>query len=98
MEPQTSACRIRFEKMDELTYNSSMTITEIKAELHNRIEHLSEAQIKKLQKMVNDAFPEKTRPKAPKRRQLVGSMKGLVIYMADDFNEPLEDFKEYMPE
>ncbi len=25
-----------------------------------------------------------------------GSMKGLVVYMADDFNEPLEDFAEYM--
>ena len=25
-----------------------------------------------------------------------GSMKGLVIYMAPDFNEPLEEFKEYM--
>ena len=25
-----------------------------------------------------------------------GSMKGLVVYMAPDFNEPLEEFKEYM--
>jgi hypothetical protein len=25
-----------------------------------------------------------------------GSMKGLVIYMAPDFNEPLGEFKEYM--
>lgn len=25
-----------------------------------------------------------------------GSMKGLIIHMADDFNEPLEDFEEYM--
>lgn len=25
-----------------------------------------------------------------------GSMRGLVLYMADDFNEPLEDFAEYM--
>jgi hypothetical protein len=32
---------------------------------------------------------------APKVRQF-GAMKGLVLYMADDFNEPLEDFKEYM--
>jgi hypothetical protein len=32
---------------------------------------------------------------APKIRQF-GAMKGLVLYMADDFNEPLEDFKEYM--
>ncbi len=31
-------------------------------------------------------------------RNLFGSMKGVVTYMADDFNEPLDDFKEYMPE
>lgn len=30
----------------------------------------------------------------PKRR--FGSMKGLVEYIAEDFDEPLEDFKEYM--
>lgn len=31
-------------------------------------------------------------------RNLFGSMKGVVQYMAEDFNEPLEDFKDYMPE
>jgi hypothetical protein len=25
-----------------------------------------------------------------------GSMKGLILYIADDFDEPLEDFEEYM--
>ena len=25
-----------------------------------------------------------------------GDLKGLIIYMADDFDEPLEDFKDYM--
>ncbi len=25
-----------------------------------------------------------------------GSMKGLVLYISDDFDEPLEDFEEYM--
>jgi len=25
-----------------------------------------------------------------------GCMKGTVIWMSDDFNEPLDDFKEYM--
>jgi len=32
---------------------------------------------------------EKKHPKA-------GFLKGVLIYMSDDFNEPLEDFKEYM--
>ena len=25
-----------------------------------------------------------------------GSAKGIIIYMSDDFDEPLDDFKEYM--
>ena len=37
---------------------------------------------------------ENDKPRKPKRR--FGSMKGLVEYIADDFDAPLEDFKEYM--
>jgi hypothetical protein len=30
------------------------------------------------------------------RKSGFGCMKGLILYMADDFNEPLDDFKDYM--
>jgi hypothetical protein len=33
---------------------------------------------------------------AAKKKLEFGAMKGLIIHMADDFNEPLEDFKDYM--
>lgn len=71
-----------------------MSISEIKIRLHQRIEHLSEAQLKKLYNMLNKSFPEES---SEKTRQL-GSLPGLIKYMSPDFNEPLEDFKEYMPE
>jgi hypothetical protein len=32
---------------------------------------------------------------APKKERTPGTMKGLII-MSDDFDEPLDDFKEYM--
>ncbi len=35
-------------------------------------------------------------PKPKKKERKFGSMKGLVVYIADDFNAPLEDFKEYV--
>ena len=35
-------------------------------------------------------------PEKPKRKPRFGSAKGLIIYMADDFDAPLEDFREYM--
>ncbi len=43
---------------------------------------------------------EKYAPKYPqekpiKKRRVAGTMEGMII-MADDFDEPLEDLKEYM--
>lgn len=34
-------------------------------------------------------------PEARRKRRL-GALKGLVKYMADDFDQPLDDFKDYM--
>jgi antitoxin (DNA-binding transcriptional repressor) of toxin-antitoxin stability system len=34
-------------------------------------------------------------PEARSRR-IIGNAKGLILSMADDFDEPLEDFKAYM--
>ena len=31
-----------------------------------------------------------------KPRPVFGSAKGVILYMADDFDAPLEDFEEYM--
>jgi hypothetical protein len=38
---------------------------------------------------------EKTQKSKKKNRKFV-SMKGLVVHIADDFDAPLEDFKDYM--
>jgi len=35
------------------------------------------------------------RPPEPRPRQL-GTLRGTVLYMAPDFDAPLEDFREYM--
>ncbi|MEO6589642.1 MAG: DUF2281 domain-containing protein [Pyrinomonadaceae bacterium] len=34
--------------------------------------------------------------KPKKMERKFGSMKGLVVHIADDFDAPLEDFKDYM--
>ncbi len=34
--------------------------------------------------------------KPKKKNRKFGSMKGLVVHIADDFDAPLEDFKDYM--
>jgi hypothetical protein len=40
-------------------------------------------------------FTEKKEP-ATKKKMEFGFGKGMVTYMSDDFNEPLEDLKDYM--
>jgi hypothetical protein len=37
-----------------------------------------------------------TENKVEEPKSLYGSAKGLITYISDDFNEPLDDFKEYM--
>jgi len=34
--------------------------------------------------------------KSTKKARTAGSLKGLITYMADDFDAPLDDFKDYM--
>ena len=32
----------------------------------------------------------------PRKQRQLGTLRGTVLYMAPDFNAPLDDFKEYM--
>lgn len=64
----------------------TVTILEPKAEAM-----LDEMESKKLVKLSKQG--QNGEEKKPLQR---GSMKGLVIYMAEDFDAPLDDFAEYM--
>jgi Protein of unknown function (DUF2281) len=48
-----------------------------------------------LSKMLQNS--EQTPPEQPKKVRQFGSMKGLIVYMSEDFNESLDEFKEYAP-
>lgn len=43
-----------------------------------------------------DFLLQKTKKQSPQKKAVFGSYKG-VFKMSDDFNEPLKDFKDYMP-
>ena len=40
---------------------------------------------------------EKVSEETPRKKRQFGFRKGALKYMAPDFNEPLDDFKDYMP-
>jgi antitoxin (DNA-binding transcriptional repressor) of toxin-antitoxin stability system len=74
----------------------TVTVEEAQAQLPKLIEQLhpgDEIVITRDQKPVARLVGEGTPPLRP--RQL-GALKGTVLYMAPDFDAPLEDFKEYM--
>ena len=69
-----------------------MTTTEIQAELFRKIPQLTPKQQEELYKMV-----ERFSLKTTKKKRKAGTLKGK-IKMAPDFDEPLDCFKDYMPE
>lgn len=69
-----------------------MNIAEHKLNLIRQIDELPEESLIELEKIISQL----QRNKKPKSKRRAGCMKGLVEYMADDFDAPLDDFKEYM--
>lgn len=62
-----------------------VTILEPKAEAM-----LEDMESKKLVRLTKEKNGKEKKPLQ------FGSMKGLVLYISDDFDEPLEDFEDYM--
>lgn len=73
-----------------------MTIQQAQSTLTELIHRLSlgdEVVITENDRPVARLVPTPEAPRKPDRK--LGTMKGSVLYMAPDFDAPLEDFKEY---
>ena len=76
-----------------------MTTLEKRTELLTGIQHMSEAELDKLYQVMEKDFPTiLASSHKPLTERPIGSMKGMLVSMSDDFNEPLEDFADYMPD
>jgi prevent-host-death family protein len=64
------------------------------AELIHRLSQGDEVVITDNDRPVARLVPTPEKPRKSPRR--LGTLKGSVLYMAPDFDAPLEDFKEYM--
>ncbi|WP_428355139.1 DUF2281 domain-containing protein [Methyloprofundus sp.] len=69
-----------------------MNIAEHKLSLFRQIDGLSDDLLVEVEKLILKLEVKKNK----KTKRQVGCMKGFVVYMADDFDAPLEDFKTYM--
>jgi antitoxin (DNA-binding transcriptional repressor) of toxin-antitoxin stability system len=76
---------------------STVTLAEAQAHLSELIENLpagEEVVITLGDQPVAKLISQTAPPREPRRP---GSLSGTVLYMAPDFNAPLEEFKEYVP-
>ena len=74
-----------------------MEYPEIITDLRERIALMDDDQLRELLRIVDQKFPEVAK-KSLKSQRKIGALKGMLVYMADDFDEPLDCFKEYMPD
>lgn len=65
------------------------------ADLFVKLNSLPEDLRKQVLDYIEFLLSRKQRPEPPKKKRVAGLMKGQ-IHMADDFDAPLDDFKEYM--
>jgi Protein of unknown function (DUF2281) len=63
--------------------------------LISKIERIPKEKIEEVSDFI-DFIIQKAESKQEKPKPVFGSGKGLIMYMSDDFDEPLEDFKDYM--
>ncbi len=78
---------------------TSITLQEAQAGLINLVHGLQpgeEILITENDQPVAKILTAVTKPTEPKRERQLGAMRGSVLYMAEDFDAPLEDFKDYM--
>ena len=76
---------------------TTVSIQEAQAKLPELIHDLApgeEVVITENDQPVARLTPPRKAPQRPPRRP--GTLRGTVLYMAPDFDAPLEDFKEYM--
>ncbi len=76
---------------------STITLEDAQSRLPELIEHLQpgeEILITRAEKPVARLIGERKHDSPVPR---LGTLRGTVLYMAPDFDAPLEEFKEYMP-
>ncbi len=77
-----------------------MSIAELKLDLVKQLMALPEQEFMEaywmLTQLMWDSEGDITNAQKPKSRP-IGLMSGLVSYMAEDFDAPLDDFDDYMP-
>ena len=78
-----------------------MTELELRQDIKQKLPYLlqklpsmDESELQQLRHMLDAVLAMDDDAVKPKKKRFIGSMKGSLVYMADDFNEQLDDFKD----
>ena len=74
---------------------TQVTIKEAKTHLSKLIQQAIEGEEVIIAKGQQPLVKLVALPEAPQQRR-IGNAEGVIVYMADDFDEPLPEFEEYM--
>ena len=74
---------------------TSVTVEEAQAQLDRLIANLRPGEVITITRD-DKPLAQITGVEPPKRAPRFGTMKGTILYIAPDFDAPLDDFKEYM--
>lgn len=72
-----------------------MSTAEIYSDIQKKLISFSPEQLRKAQEMIDLISKEESKESFLSGKRQAGTLKGK-IFMADDFDEPLDDFKDYM--
>jgi prevent-host-death family protein len=75
---------------------TTVTVEEAQAQLAQLIENLQPGEVITITRDDKPLARLTGAEEVPKPTRKLGTMKGTVLYMAPDFDAPLEEFKEYM--
>lgn len=76
--------------------STTITLEEAQAKLSELINGLAPGDEVIITKQEQPVAKLVATPEAPRKPRQPGTLRGTVLYMAPDFDAPLEDFKEYM--
>jgi prevent-host-death family protein len=76
--------------------SATITVEEAQAKLKDLIDKLAPGEEVVITQNEQPVAKLVGTPLPPRRPRRPGTLRGTVLYMAPDFDAPLEDFKEYM--
>ncbi len=75
---------------------TTVTVEEAQTQLAQLIENLQPGEVITITRDEKPLAHLTPAEETPKRVPSLGTLRGTVLYMAPDFDAPLDDFKEYM--